>query len=475
MKFKYLTGLVLTFSIIAASECTHEDHQAMNGEGIIINEDINNSTHGIASKELSIRVDGSSLKNQRNEIIQLRGVSIMGMEYVAINGYTISGRKDNDPFPNVFESIWTALHRWHINSLRIPLNEVSYLGIRCVTEYTGPAYGKPGIVQESDPWHNYRSRLREVINRATMEGLYIIIDLHWSAPDDPQNKVDSVTTQCPTDFNPLPDISHAIDFWKAVATDYKDYPNVIFELFNNPYIDQWRHFSGNEISAWQAFRDGTLVNSYLPLWPTIKNHNWQSAGIQQLVDAVRSTGATNVVLAGGLARSSNLDSWLTYKPSDPLNQLAAAWHAFPSTGSTWGDKCYSYPGIWCDDRAYSYAAAIISANYPVIVTEFADRNASGTIGAPFASALLPRLDAMGISYLGWTFVAATQDYILIKDDLGTPTDGYGEYVKAHYTCRAQEKPKCTEVEKSIGPSSKTLLPQSSPSTSGGGMPSVLPI
>src|SRR6185369_17733048 len=98
------------------------------------------------------------------------------------------------------------------------------------------------------------------------------------------------------------------------------------------------------------------------LWPTIKNHLWQSAGMQHLVTAVRGTGATNIILEGGLGRSANLDSWLTYKVIDPLNQLAAVWHAFPSTGSSWGDKCYSYPGAWCDDRAYNYAAAILAAN-----------------------------------------------------------------------------------------------------------------
>jgi hypothetical protein len=395
----------------------------------------------------------------------------MGMEFEAINRYS-----GHDPYPTIFENTWAALQEWHINSLRIPLNEISYLGIKCVTEYTGPAYGKPGIIQESDPWHNYKERLKEVVDRATAEGLYIILDLHWSAPDDPQNRVGSVTAQCPTDFNPAPDFNHTIDFWRAIATEYKEYPNVMFELFNIPYIDQWRYFTGDENAAWRALRDGTSMNSYLPLWPTIKNHLWQSAGMQHLVTAVRSTGATNIILEGGLGRSANLGSWLTYKAADPLNQLAAVWHAFPSTGSSWGDKCYSYPGAWCDDRAYNYAAAILEANVPVVVTEFGDRNTAGTTGAPFASALLPRLDAMGISYLGWTFVAVNnQDDILIKDKFGTPTDGYGEYVKRHYACRALSPPKCLKLEQPIHKPVNPDSLQISPSNSGVGIPSVLPI
>ena len=102
----------------------------------------------------------------------------------------------------------------------------------------------------------------------------------------------------------------------------------------------------------------------------------------------------------------------------------------------------SHPG-WCDDRSYTNADAILAANYPVIVTEFGDQNSAGTSGAPFASTLLPKLDARGISYLGWTFtVAQDTNNVLIKDNNGTPTDGYGVYVKAHYLCRAAGTTSC---------------------------------
>jgi endoglucanase len=57
--------------------------------------------------------------------------------------------------------------------------------------------------------------------------------------------------------------------------------------------------------------------------------------------------------------------------------------------------------------------------------------------------LLPFADQNGMSYLGWTWDAwNTPDFVLITDANGTPTAGYGEYVKAHYLCRAAGTTNC---------------------------------
>ncbi|MES1146940.1 MAG: cellulase family glycosylhydrolase, partial [Solimonas sp.] len=292
-----------------------------------------------------------------------------------------------------------------------------------------------GATRSPDPGHNYKARLKQVVDRATAEGLYVILDLHISAPDDAMNVVNGVSTQCGWEQNPVPDADHAIDFWTQVATAYKGYPNVMFELFNEPFINQWYGYftPGSDPGAWQALRDGVTVDAYIPLWK--QGHSWKSAGMQGMLNAIRATGATNVILESGLDYSASLDLWLTYKANDPLNQLAAVWHAYHAYGYNWGTDCYTHPG-WCDDRSYDHADAILAANYPVIVTEYGDQNSTGTVGAPFASTLLPKLDTRGISYLAWAFTVDTYpSNILIKDNTGTPTDGFGVYVKAHYLCR----------------------------------------
>jgi len=429
-----------------------------------------NSAVSLTVPQLSIHIDGNKFRNERGETVQLRGVSLMGGEYTAINGW-----RPEDPFGDSVNTFtWKALHDWHVNSIRITLNETSYLGIKCVTAYTGPAYNKPGKVQESDPGHNYRTRLKEIVDRATHERLYVILVLNYSAPNDPQNQVDQVSAQCATEFNPLPDRDHSIDFWTQLASEYQTYPNVIFELFDNPYIDQWRYFKGTKVDAWTALRDGISINSYSPLLPTTKKHMWQSVGMQEILNAIRQTGARNTVLQCGLP-GVDLNLWLVYKAADPIKQTAAAWHVFPSKNSKWGDECYPHPS-WCDDRAYSFVNTILSQGYPVVVTQFADRSADGTVGAPFASSLLPKLDDMGVSYVAWQFKPDNEKFAtLIRDRTGTPTDGYGKYVKAHYACADGVKAACLTSMPRFQSSSRSVEQQSSQSNVRGWIPSISPI
>lgn len=378
---------------------------------------------------LSIAVKERDLVDGQGRVLHLRGVNLMGLEYTAISGWS-----PTDPFPQLPGSAWKAMREWKINAVRIPLNEISFLGGRCVSAWTSTPQ-----TQDADPGRNYKQKLKEVVDRATREGLYVILDLHLTAPKDPKNAVDGVTTQCAVKQNPVPDVDHAVLFWTAIAQQYKSYPNVMFELFNEPYLTQWDNYNGSEEDAWKALRDGAVIDSYIPVWS--KGHPWKSAGMQQLLDAVRATGATNVVLTSGMNWAANLKLYLKYKPRDPLNQLAAAWHAYPTFDSKWGSAEYKQPNY--GENAYKWVGEIMAAGIPVVVTEYGDRNAPGTKGAPFVSALLPRLDALNISYFGWTFtVSEESDHMLLKDNNGTPSDGYGQYVKQHYLCVAAGNTNC---------------------------------
>jgi hypothetical protein len=157
---------------------------------------------------------------------------------------------------------------------------------------------------------------------------------------------------------------------------------------------------------------------------------------------VRATGATNVVLVSGQNYSTDLSQWLTSKPVDSLNQYAVVWHAYPQLGATFGTAAWTLPSY--GQTAFDSAKAILNAGIPVIITEYGDQDSAGTVGAPFASNLLPWADANGASYLGWTWDTwQNADFVLIKDAAGTPTDGYGVYVKQHYQCRAAGTATCS--------------------------------
>jgi endoglucanase len=170
-------------------------------------------------------------------------------------------------------------------------------------------------------------------------------------------------------------------------------------------------------------------------------YNWSSAGMQAMLNAVRATGATNVVLVGAPTWCQDLSKWVEYKPNDPLNQIAAVWHGYPNSDKV-GDPKSAQPKL--GSIAYTWAQKVLDAGYPVvIITEFGDHNAPGTRDAPFVSNLLPWADKAGASYLGWAWGPwKDHDNVLIKDASGTPTDGYGEYVKQHYLCVAESKLPC---------------------------------
>jgi endoglucanase len=128
------------------------------------------------------------------------------------------------------------------------------------------------------------------------------------------------------------------------------------------------------------------------------------------------------------------------KPDDPLKQIAAVWHAYPNSGTV-GDPKAAEPKF--GKVAYQWTQSVLDAGYPVVISEFGDHNAPGTRGAPFLSQLLPWADTAGASYLGWTWnVWQDKDNVLIKDGSGSPSDGYGDYVKRHLTCVSEGKTPC---------------------------------
>jgi hypothetical protein len=169
-------------------------------------------------------------------------------------------------------------------------------------------------------------------------------------------------------------------------------------------------------------------------------YTWRNAGMQQMLDAVRATGATNVVLTAPLQWAQSLDGWLQNRPTDPANQLGASWHAYPAQGYPTQVACVKLPQ--CSAQVLAAAQAIRAAGFPVVITEFGDF--IGPSPPAMASRLLPFADANQIGYLAWTWDTWTglKAHVLITDAAGAPTPGYGAYVKQHYLCVASGNPNC---------------------------------
>ena len=152
---------------------------------------------------------------------------------------------------------------------------------------------------------------------------------------------------------------------------------------------------------------------------------WEVASYQQMIDAVRATGAGNVVLVGSMQYAQDLSEWLANKPTDPRGQLAATWHAYPTFGTTWGTPAYAQPNF--SPQIRSEVQGLLAAGIPVVATETGDQNTVGTAGAPLVSNITTFADQTGIGLIGWAWdVWEYPNHVLIKDVDGTPTDGYGQ-------------------------------------------------
>jgi endoglucanase len=355
---------------------------------------------------LAVHVQGNHLVDGAGNTLQLRGVNVSALEFVAVQGWS------SDPWGGQAPN-FAAIKSWKANALRLPLNEASWLGNSC-RDTTG------GSLHSADPGGNYVATVTKAVNDATAAGFYVILDLHLTAPG----------AYCPLKQIASADADHSIAFWSSVANTFRDHPNVLFELFNEPFVTQTSFFSGD---GWQYLMKGVGGGPFTGLNDTDQlvinaSYSWNIASMQSMLNAVRNTGATNVVLVAGLSYAQAFDGWLANLPADPLGQLGAVWHAYPAYGTTFGTPAGSQP--FNAPAIFTQAQAILDAGLPIVMTELGDQCSDGTPNSPQVTNMLTWADARNVSALGWTWNAwghgAGCSDILIKDAAGTPTDGYGQ-------------------------------------------------
>ena len=243
-----------------------------------------------------LHVVGTQIQDSAGRVILLHGVNRSGTEYRCVqNGGFFDG-----PFD---DAAVRAIKNWpNVNSVRVPLNESCWLGINGVPEdYAG---------------ERYKTAIKNYVARLHQHDLIPILELHWVGPG----------TQLATRLQPMPDADHAPAFWNDVANTFLNDDGVVFEPYNEPFPDNNR----DSDAAWACWRDGCTATQYGPSMmgqPTMLG-TYQAVGMQGIVDAIRATGSTHVILLGGVRYSNALTQWLAHKPNDPLNTINPT--GFPS-------------------------------------------------------------------------------------------------------------------------------------------------
>jgi Cellulose binding domain/Cellulase (glycosyl hydrolase family 5) len=318
-----------------------------------------------------LHVSGNKILNGANQTVRLLGVNRSGGEYMCVQGHGIwDGPVDATSIQ--------AMLTWKINAVRIPLNEDCWLAINGVqAAYSGATYQQAVV---------------DYVNLLNSFGIVAIVELHWGAPG----------TTLADKQSPMPDLDHSPAFWTSVANTFKSNSSVVFDLFNEPYPDN----NSDTVAGWTCWRDGG----------TCSGVSYQVAGFQSLVNTVRATGATNIIMLGGLEYSNSLSQWLTYKPTDPTGNLAAAWHSYNfnlcAPASCWNSQVLP-----------------VMQQVPLVAGEIGENDCAHG----FIDPLMNFLDANGGSYLAWTWDAwgiCAQGPVLINDYEGNPT-AFGQGFRDH--------------------------------------------
>ncbi|WP_406221897.1 cellulase family glycosylhydrolase [Streptomyces canus] len=327
-----------------------------------------------------LRASGNKLVDADGATRRLLGVNRSGGEFMCVQGRGIFDGPVDDASVK-------AIADWKANTVRIPLNEECWLGLSTID----PAYAGA----------NYINAVKDLVAKVKAHGMTPVVELHWTYGQYTGNSAgcSDVHASCQ---KPMPDMQYTPSFWASVANTFKNDRTVVFDLFNEPYPDR---ATSTTTQAWQCWRDGGSC-------PGI---GYEVAGMQDLVDSVRGTGATNLILAGGIAYSNDLSQWLTYRPADPAGNLAAAWHVYNF------NTC-------ANESCWNSTLAPVAAQVPLVAGEIGEN----TCAHGFIDQVMKWFDDRGLSYLGWTWNTwdCSSGPSLISSYDGTPT-AFGTGLRDH--------------------------------------------
>lgn len=330
---------------------------------------------GNAQAKGPYRVQGNEILGADGKRYLFHGIGRDGLEYSCWG----DGHFDAQELSYIGSGTNThAVTYWGANTVRLPLSEGIWLH---------------GQSSESCFASQYQALIKQTVDTLTALNMNVILDLQWS--DAGGQSLQGGGSWA------MPD-ADSVMFWQQVATGYKGYNNVLFELFNEPHPKLW--------SCW-ASPCAVTDTSFSDDCHCVKTLTFTSVGMQALVNAVRKTGATNLVLVAGMDWGYNLSRISRY----------------PIKGSNIVYDTHPYPYPEKQPNMWDTAFGTVSKKYPVVSTESGEYDC----GTSYMSKLLSYFDAHQIGWTGWAWVVQGSPCgypQLILDYRGTPTPGMGQLV-----------------------------------------------
>lgn len=341
-----------------------------------------------------IYVQGNKLVNGLGEEVILHGVNKMGSEYACIDGW---GLFDGP----IDQASINAMKTWNINAVRITMNSVCW--------NNGPQ-NQFNTYNAAYAGTNYKNAIKSYVDLLVQNGIHPVLDLQWAGCGNATCKANGIKT--------MPDRPGAVNFWSDVAATFKDNKSVIFDLYNEPTNP-----------TWTCWRDGgCTIGSGAGAFT--------AAGMQEMLTAVRSAGATTQpILVGGISYSNDVSQWLQFKPNDPSKSIVTSIHLYnfnyPCPGTGGSGAAAATAGINCFSSGSNNLTTILATN-PVIFGELGANDCSSAFVTPMMDWMVTKK----ISVLGWAWFTGDCAGIpsLLTNYNGTAS-GLGSAFKTHYTTK----------------------------------------
>jgi endoglucanase len=348
---------------------------------------------------LNVSVGGNHLvkgSGGHGKKLRLIGVNRSGSEYACSSDDGAGGQGFGFFQGPVNNRSIRALKTWKVNAVALPLNEACWLG----------GYGglKPQFTGGA-----YQAAIAGYVRRLNAHGIYVVLRLSGTGPGD------NVYGAAPGDSEiQLADADHALDFWRSLAARFRGNQGVIFHAYDEPHG-----------ISWDCVLNGCAVDANGSEGEPAFGP-YQAVGHQAIVDAIRSTGATQPIIVSGIDFAGDVSRWREFMPNDPLNSLIVGFNSFDYSGNLKRQKPYLRQ---------------LAHSFPIVVGGFGDTDCNSS----YSLKLMRFADRVGISYLAWTWNTEA-DYGGCANALLGPRQsayysghpsGFGKGVRKHFRAVAK--------------------------------------
>lgn len=308
-----LFTLIILLSGCNNSKVENTENKDVKEEEKVENKKLDEKTKFVSSNGW-LRVENNTLVNENGNKFQLRGISTHGIQWFS--------KYANE---NMMKSL---KEEFNINLFRIAM-------------YTSES----GYIQD----RNLKNKVDEIVNAAIKLDLYVIIDWHILS-----------------DGNPNTYKNEAKEFFKEMSLKYKDYPNVIYEICNEP--------NGNV----------TWDNDVKPY-------------AEEVISVIRENAKDSIIIVGTTTWSQDVDKVVNNKIND--KNVMYALHFYTGTHTD-----------WLRERAKNALASI-----PLFASEWGVSDASGNGGIFLdeADKWVNFMNENNISYTVWSLCDKNESSALL--------------------------------------------------------------